>query len=521
MTANAPPAATDDGQERAVLFAAVLGSSTAFIMTSALSSALPTIQTALNATASEFFWLGSIYNLMLASLILVGGALGDLYGRKRIFGSGIVILIGGLVAAGLAPTAPVLIAASAVQGLGGALMVPGSLAMITALVPAERSGSAIGTWSTFTTLTSILGPVVGGFLATPELWRLIYLMVIPLGLAALWFLRQVPENRGENDAPLDVPGAILATAGLAGVTYALIQGPTQGFGTPVILAALTVGVIGLVSFVLYERQAAHPLVDFRLFRSRSLVGANLLTIFLYGALYAALFFIPPNLNRAQGYDASLVGLAMIPSSLVLVVLSSFMGARVWSIGPRPLLTAGPLLVAGAFFLFSRIGMTNGPTDYWTTFFPAILLFGIGMGITVAPLTTTAMNSAPARSSGAASGINNAVSRAAGVLAVAAFAALAQTQFTRGFDTKLRDILPDDQRTAIVASEGPKLAAAEAPDSLPADQAEAVQAAARTAFVDVFSTILLICAGMAVLAALSGFLLIESSETIKRQHEGKG
>src|SRR5690606_17323821 len=325
--------------ERWVLVATILASSMAFIDSTALNVALPAIQQSLNATGSEVFWIISAYNLFLASLILTGGSLGDILGLKRIFTGGLLAFTLASVACALAPNATVLIIARAAQGAGGALMVPSSLALLSAAFPHERRGIAIGTWSTFTTVTSVLGPVSGGWLASAGLWRGVFLINVPLAVVAVAVLSQVSYRDRRNPGGLDIPGALLATLGLGGITYGFIQGPETGFDSPVILGALGLGFVALVAFLIVEARSPHPMVSLQLFRSRTFSGANALTFFLYGALAVFSLFVSLNLVQAQGYLESEAGLALLPFSLMLILLSRWAGGLASRIGPRPLLTA--------------------------------------------------------------------------------------------------------------------------------------------------------------------------------------
>ncbi len=510
MTSTAAASGDSRAFERWVLIATILASSMAFIDGSALNVVLPRLQTAFDATGTQVFWIVSIYNLFLAALIIVGGSLGDHYGRSRIYRYGILLFTAASVVCGLSPSADLLILARAVQGVGGALMIPGSLAIIAALFPVERRGVAIGTWSTFTTAASLLGPVLGGWLANQGLWRAVFFINLPLALVALYALRFVPETRDEHASKrLDWPGTILVTVGLAGLTFGFIQGSTDGYGQPQIVAALAGGVIALIAFVVVEARSPHPMVPLGLFKSRTFSGTNALTILLYAALAAFSFFLPLNLAQVQGYSEDLVGLAMLPFTILLILLSRQAGKLVARIGPRIMLTVGPAIVGVGLLVFALIGLTRGPGDYWLTFFPGALLIGLGMGITVAPLTTAVMSSAPSEASGIASGINNAVSRIGGALAVAILGGVALIIFTGSLQTRTDSMsLPADAQTTLMRDEAPKLAAAQPPASLPDAQKSQVQQAVKLSFIDAYQTSMLACAVLAWLSALLAFLLVE-------------
>jgi EmrB/QacA subfamily drug resistance transporter len=495
--------------ERWVLIATILASSMAFIDGSALNVALPAIQASLGASGSDLFWIISGYNLFLAALILVGGSLGDLLGRKRIFQIGIVVFTVASVACGFADSATLLILARIVQGIGGALMVPGSLSILSAAFPPARRGTAIGTWSTFTTVATVIGPVLGGWLASQGLWRGIFFINAPLAVLTLFALRHVPESRDEKAHRMDIPGAVLVSLGLAGLTYGFIQGAEVGFAAPAILLALGLGVVALVAFVWVEARSSQPMVPLGLFRSRTFSGTNLLTLFLYSGLAAYSLFVSLNLVQVQAYDETQAGLATLPFVFMLIILSPWAGGLVAKIGPRIPLTVGPALTGLGFLLFGLIGQTNGPNDYWTTFFPATLMVGIGMGVTVAPLTTAVMGSAPSHSSGTASGINNAVARTANVLAIAILGGLALVFFTGMLGSAASDFaLTPEQRTVLLTEEAPRLGAASAPEGVSAETATQIDAAVASSFIETHRVVMFVCAALAWISALIGWLMVE-------------
>jgi len=510
MTTKTPTSVSAD-TGRWVLLATILASSMAFIDSSALNVALPAIQADLGASGAQLLWVVNAYSLMLASLILVGGSLGDHLGRKRVFMIGISLFAAASLVCGLAPSAGALIAARAVQGVGGALMVPGSLAIISAYFGPGTRGRAIGTWSMFSTLTTILGPLVGGELASRGLWRAVFFINLPLAVIALAVLYlKVPESRDETAPPgLDYLGALLATLGLAGITYGFIQGPDLGWNNPQILFALVGGLVALAAFVVVETRSDHPMVPLSLFKSRTFAGTNLLTLFLYGALSAALFFLPLNLVQVQGYNEAEAGRSFLPFAIILTALSRWSGWLVDRVGPRWPLTVGPTITGVGFFLLSLPGLTHGFADYWTSYFPAIVVMGIGMGVTVAPLTTAVMGSVSSNRAGTASGINNAVARTAGVLAIAIMGALALVAFRGALEARTVQLgLPSEVRVAL-ESEASKLADADAPPGLPPQTQAAVEESIKLAFVDTFRLTTYIAAGLAWLSALLAALTVES------------
>jgi len=495
-----------------VLCATILASSMAFIDFSALNVALPAIQSSLGARGSELLWVVNGYNLMLASLILVGGSLGDRFGRKKVFTGGILLFTLSSVFCGLSPSITALIAGRVVQGIGGSLMIPGSLALITASFGPDRRGRAIGTWSAVTTIMMVAGPVIGGFLAQYSLWRLVFFINVPLSAVALIALfLYVPESRDTGVSQrIDIIGASLATVSLVGLAYGFTAASELGFKNPRIILSLGVGFFALVGFIVAEKRSADPMVPLRLFRSPTFSGANLLTLFLYGALAAYTLFLSLNIIQVQGYRESIAGLVLLPFIFLLAGLSRFAGRLVDRIGPRLLLVAGPFLVGIGFFLTAFAGLTEGPQDYWRSFFPAILFFGAGMGLTVAPLTTTVMSAHSARFAGTASGINNAISRIAGVLAIAILGSIALIGYRNAVAAQTAGIdLPQPVRAELM-DQALKFGAASVPGSVPEELTGEVDRSIRTAFVSTFAVLMYICSGLAWLSALVAGILVRRS-----------
>jgi EmrB/QacA subfamily drug resistance transporter len=495
-----------------VLFATISASSMAFIGGSALNVALPAIQRELGASGADLLWIVNSYALLLASLILVGGSLGDHYGRKRIYMIGIGIFAITSFICGIAPSTEILIISRIMQGIGGAMMIPGSLAIVSAYFDDSKRGWAIGIWSAFTMMTSMAGPVLGGVLAENGLWRFVFFINIPLGIVALRALIvYVPESYDEEASKeLDFLGAILATLGLAGFTFGFIEGPQRGFDDPVILLSIIGGLIALLAFIWDEKRSDHPMMPLRLFKSKTFSGANILTLLLYGALGGVLFFLPLNLIQVQSYSESAAGFSLLPMMILMVGLSFVMGSVVDRYGSRIPLIIGPLLVSVAFVLLSTIGITSGQDAYWTTFFPAICVFGVGMGITVAPLTTSVMGSVPQHNAGIASGINNAMSRSSQVLAVAIMGGIALLLFNQALlsDPMILELPQNEQDT--LAAESANLAGTSAPDTLSAESQDDVRQVIKEAFTETFSVIMLIAAGMSFASAIFAGLLVEKN-----------
>ena len=537
MTAQQPPGdessrpaagAAAGGEEidartgRWVLVAAILGSSMAFIDGTAVNVALPALQRDLGATVGDVQWVVEGYALMLAALLLVGGALGDRYGRRVIFAAGAVGFAVASAACGLAPSIGWLIVARAVQGAAAALLVPGSLAILSAAFPPAGRGRAIGTWSGFSGFTASIGPVLGGWLIDHTSWRWVFFLNLPIAAAVLVLVAwRVPESRDPDAAPhLDGWGALLATLGLGGITYGLIELPRQGSGRAAALAALAGGAAALAGFVAVEARSRAPMMPLGLFRSRNFAGANLLTLFLYAALGGALFFLPFDLIQVQGYTAAAAGAAMLPFVLPMVLLSRAAGAAANRLGPRPPLVAGTAVAAAGFALLAVPGVP-GTAGYWSSFFPAMVVLGLGMTASIVPLTTTVMDAVETRHAGLASGVNNAVSRVASLLAVAAFGLAVLAAFDRGLDRRLAALdLPPGARAAI-ASQRLRLAAAEVPRDLdPRRRAEARQAV-DMAFVDGFRLAMVTAAAMALLSSLTAAVMIDRPRASPGAGDGGG
>jgi EmrB/QacA subfamily drug resistance transporter len=494
-----------------VLAAAIVGSSMAFIDGTVVNVALPAIQADLHATAFQAQWVVESYALLLAALLLVGGALGDHYGRRRIFAIGVGIFALSSVACALAANVQQLIAARAVQGVGGALLVPGSLALISAAYPEKERGKAIGTWSGFSGITAAVGPVLGGFLVDHFSWTWAFLINVPMALLVLWIVwRHVPESRGASaSGGLDLWGALLATAGLGGIVYAFIEAPTQGWGSAAVLSALAIGVLGSVAFFVAERKVRTPMLPLELLRIGNFSGANLLTLLLYAALGGGLYFFPLNLIQVQGYSATVAGAALLPFIFIMFALSGWAGQLVDRFGPRMPLVIGPAIAAVGFALFALPGVG---ASYWSGFLPAVVVLGFGMTVTVAPLTTTVMNAVGAELAGVASGVNNAVSRAAAVLAIAVFGAIMAWAFDTALAGHLREMGASAQLAAFLEGERSKLAGAAIPPGADAATAAAVKRAVAESFVAGFRWVMLSSAALAVLSALSAWLMIRSGGT---------
>ncbi|BCJ44007.1 MFS transporter [Actinoplanes ianthinogenes] len=402
---------------RWVLLATVLGSSLAFVDATVVNLALPELGRDLGATAAGLQWTINGYGLALASLILVGGSLGDRLGRKRVFLAGVSWFAVASLLCGLAPSIELLVAARILQGIGGALLTPGALAILEASFASGDRARAIGAWSGLGGVGGALGPFLGGWLLELGSWRYLFLINVPVAALVLWVGgRHVPESRDPSAARrFDVAGLVTGVVGLAGLTYGFTAWPAHGAGHPTVLIPLVAGVLGLAAFVRAEMRSAHPMVPPEIFRHRAFTGANLVTFLVYAANGGVFFLVVVNLQVVAGYPALAAGLAMLPVTLIMLLFSARGGALGQRIGPRIPMTAGPLVCAAALLLMSRIGPD---ADYPTEVLPGVLLFGAGLALLVAPLTATALGALDDAHAGIASGVNNAVARAAGLLAVA-------------------------------------------------------------------------------------------------------
>jgi EmrB/QacA subfamily drug resistance transporter len=477
-----------------------------FIDGTVVNVALPALQRELDASLVDVQWVIEAYALFLAALLLVGGAAGDRFGRRRVFLLGVALFAVSSIWCGVARNVHELIAARALQGIGGALLVPGSLAVISASFAEAERGKAIGTWSGATAIATALGPVLGGWLIDHLSWRAVFFINPPLAAIVIAIaLRHMSESRNvEMRGNLDGSGALLVTLGLGGVVYGLIESSNAGWSHPGIIAPFLLGVIALTAFVVVEMRAAAPMMPTRLFRSRTFAGANLLTFLLYGALGGSLFFVPLNLIQVQNYSTTAAGAAMLPLILLLALLSRWSGGLIDRYGAKATLVVGPAIAACGFALFALPAIGG---SYWVTFFPAMVVLGLGMAISVAPLTTTVMNSVDTGLVGAASGINNAAARVAGLLAVAVFGLIMASIFNRSLASHLERAELAPAVIEAVQLQRSKLAAIEVPASTDARDAALARLAIGEAFITGFRWIMLISAALAVASAASALVLI--------------
>ncbi len=492
-----------------ILAATILGSSMVSIDGTALSVALPVIQTDLTVPLSAVLWVVNAYSLGLAALMLIGGSAGDYYGRRRIFVIGIVMFTVASVLCGFSASAPQLITARALQGIGGALLVPANLAIIGAVFDESERGKAIGTWAAFGAVTGALGPVFGGWLVDAISWRAIFFLNVPMALITLFITwRHMPETRNPAAVErLDWQGAVLATCALAALAFGLTEAGNVGWRHPVVVGALVGAFVLFIGFIGVESRSPSPMVPLGLFRSRNFSGANLLTLFLYAALAGVFFLLPFNLIQVQEFSATTTGAVFLPVTFIIAGLSRWSGDLQDRIGARWPLIIGPIITAVGFALLARPGVGG---SYWTDFFPPMAMIGLGMAVTIAPLTTTVMNAVSETQSGVASGVNNSVDEVGSLLAVALFGTIAVAIFQQALSAHLAlggFALSSDAARAVEVI-GKTLTGGAIPPFVQEAERAQLEVAVTAAFLQSFRSIMLAAAGIALLSALFAAIMID-------------
>jgi EmrB/QacA subfamily drug resistance transporter len=495
-----------------ILVTTIIGSSMAFIDSTIVNVALPALQNSFGASVVGVQWVVESYGLTLSALILVGGSMGDLFGRRRMFLLGVAVFAIASIVCGLASSIQQLIVARAVQGIGAAFLVPGSLALISASFTESERGRAIGTWSGSTAITTAIGPVMGGWLIEHLSWRWAFFINVPLAAAvmaiSLWC---VPESKSTQHGRIDWQGAMAATFSLTGLVFGFLESSHLGWKDPLVLTCLVAGVIAAIAFLLIEAREASPMVPLELFRSRAFSGANLLTLFLYAAIGIFFFLLPLDLIQVQGYSATAAGAAVLPLILLMFLLSRWSGGLVSRYGAGLPLMIGPVIAAFGFFLFA-VPSVGG--SYWTTFFPAVVTLGLGMAVSVAPLTTVVMDAVDPDHVGTASGINNAVARVAGLLAIAIFGVVMISEFSSHLNRRLTNLtMPADVRTGLESNEI-KLAALTPPVGVDPKTAAATESAIVASFVFAFRLMMWICATLALASAVVAWRRIPGGVSLK-------
>jgi EmrB/QacA subfamily drug resistance transporter len=504
---TAAPLSASSSEKSWLLAATILGSSMAFIDSTVVNVALPALQATFHASVVDVQWVVESYGLFLAALILVGGSLGDLLGRRLMFLTGVALFAAASAWCGLSANIHQLIMARSIQGVGAALLVPGSLAIISTSFDEKSRGQAIGTWSGFTAITTGIGPVLGGWLVEHASWRWVFLINLPLAVAVIVIsLWRIPESRSAGRQSIDWLGAVLATVGLGGLVSGFLESVNLGWKSPLVLGSLLVGVSCLVGFVFFEARSAAPMLPLKMFASRSFSGANLLTLCLYAAVGIFFFVFPLNLIQVQGYSTTATGAALLPFILLMFFLSRWSGGLVARYGPRGPLVFGPLLTAVGFVLFALPSVGG---SYWKTFFPSVLIVGFGMAVTVAPLTTVVMSSAKQDQAGAASGINNAVARVAGVLAIAVLGIIMVSAFGSRLHQSLAHAAVPPNILQQLQANSSKLGGLQVPEGVEEPTRGLILEAIRRSFVFGFRIVMLICASLAIASAVIAWLSIGS------------
>jgi EmrB/QacA subfamily drug resistance transporter len=483
-----------------VLVATILASSIAYIDESVVNVALPVIEADLGASVAVIQWLINAYTLSLAALLLIGGTAGDHFGRRRVFVLGTGIFAAASIWCGFAENVFQLITARAVQGLGAALLIPCSLAMVGASFDKTERGKAIGTWAGFSSLAAAIGPLLGGWIVDQSQWRWIFLINPFLAIPTIWIaIRNVPESRDpEATAGLDWRGALLAFVGLGGLIFGLIAGPKTGWGTTTVIGSLLAGTLLLVAFLWEEAHSRSPMMPLHLFRSRTFSGVNLLTLLLYGALAGAFLFLPFDLIQVHGYSATLAGAAFLPFTIIMGTLSRWSGGLLDRFGARLPLALGPAIAALGFALLA-LPSTEG--TYWTSFLAPLVTLGLGMAVTVAPLTTLVINAVPADQAGVASGINNAVATLANVLAVAIIGALAVGVYNRGLDHRLAMLTVSSEVKQAVYSARGNFVTELHPGTVHGDDLKVVESIVKESLSDSIRLVMVLAAVLALAGAL--------------------
>jgi EmrB/QacA subfamily drug resistance transporter len=489
---------------RWILVATILGSSMTFIDATVVNVALPALQADLHATITDVQWVIEAYALFLGALILVGGSMGDQFGRKRVFLFGVIFFTLASALCGLAGSPGTLIIGRALQGIGAAFLVPGSLAIISATFDDRERGRAIGTWSGFSAITSAIGPVSGGWLVEHVSWRAVFFLNVPLAIIVLVLtLRFMTESRDPSRTTrIDWSGAALAILGLGGIVFGLLEWPPLGPRHPLVLAALAIGAFSLALLFIVEQRVENPMLPLALFRSRTFTLANLLTLLLYAALSMVLFLVPLNLIQVQHYTATAAGAALLPFPVIMFALSRWSGGLVARTGSRLPLTVGPAIAAIGLAFYARPGIGG---SYWMTFFPAVVVLGFGMAITVAPLTTTVMGAVDARHAGVASGVNNAVARVAGLVAIAVFGVVLAQTFEAQVRPRLETLALAGSAQSDIDLELANMAGADMSrlPSLSPAQRVLVRTIIDEGFLFAFRVVMICAAGLALAAAAVG------------------
>lgn len=491
-------------QGKCVLTATILASGMAFLDGTIVTIAIPVIQSSLNTNLAGIQWVINAYALFLAALILISGSLGDKYGRRKIFSFGIIIFIIASFLCSLSQTIEQLIVFRSLQGLGGAMMIPGSLSLIHATFQEKIHGKAIGLWSGFSGGVATIGPFIGGLLVEQFGWPSVFLINIPLGIVALVLtLQYIPESKNSESTKLDIWGTLLLFVGLLGICFALIEAPVLGWLHIIVISSLSIGIFALVAFYYHERHTKSPIISFSLFKAKRIIGANLMTLFLYFALNGVIFFLILNFQQLQHYSPLLAGSGLLPTILLITFLSGPAGGLSDKIGVKLPMVLGSLLVSVGMVSFLFAGKQ---ANYITSFLPGLILFGIGMSFVIAPLTKTALSVDP-KYSGAASGVNNAVSRVAALLAIALLGALLSFFFAQYLTSNIASTSLSSTQQKEIAIQKNKIGEIVIPDTFSKKETIVVKESIDNAFLNSFRKVMGISAFFAVLSAIIALVFI--------------
>jgi len=494
------------------LSACIIASSMAFIDTSALNVVLPSLQEDLGATGTDLFWVLNSYLVMLSSLIIVGGSLGDKLGRVKVFQWGIILFTIASILCGIATSINQLIWFRILQGTGGAFMIPGSLAIISATFSDLEKGKAIGTWSAATVLVTMGGPILGGALADIGLWRLIFFINVPLGIiTAIVLFWKVPESKApENEHRIDWKGAFFLAFSLATFTFGFLNIPELGISSLKSYLPLLIGIVFFGSFLYIEQKVKAPMMPLSIFKNRTFSGVNLLTFFLYAGLSAVMLFLSLNMIQVQGYTQMQAGMTFLPFTILMALIARKVGSLSDKWGARKFLIGGPIVTAIGFLALGFVGQTSGTEAFWTTFFPGILLFGLGMSLTVVPLTSTVMQSIGNDRAGIASGVNNSITRISGTFINAVLGAGAVYFFTLLVSNQVEHLQLSNQLTNSIIQESINFGEAKVPANVPSENVGNIQEIYTSSFISAYRWVCFISAAMAFLAAGFAYFMVKDS-----------
>jgi EmrB/QacA subfamily drug resistance transporter len=504
----AAPLRIASSQGRWVLLATILSSGMSFLDSTVVNVALPTLQKDFDAKLSSVAWVVDAYVLTLTAFILLGGSFGDLHGRRRALRLGLGVFTAGSMLCGLAPTLLVLDLARGLQGMGGALLVPSSLAILTASFDPSERGRAVGLWASLSGVGAAIGPLAGGLLVDAVSWRGIFFLNLPVAAVVLLVaLPKIPESDGgATDRHLDIPGASVAVVWLAGLTFAMIQGSSLGWMAPAVVAGFAIGAVGFAFFLVVERRVPHPMVSLGIFGNRTFSGVNVATLTIYFALAGAALYLVLDLQQVRGFSALAAGASLLPLTGLLLIGSPYAGRLADRVGPRLPMTIGPI-VAGIGLVIAAV--TANVSSYFASVLPAVIVFAVGLALTVAPLTTAVLSALGPRQAGLASGVNSAISRFGGLVAVAVLPALSLAAFSHGLEQRLDDAQLAPSVRVQVFAERADQGALTPPDGLADADRAIVRVAVRRSFAEGFRVVMAVCAALLIAGGAISFIVLSN------------